>query len=198
MSSPQKQSQSTKDKSLDVDVEMEVSASIVNKSDAMDVSEKSDGHNTSGTSVEKKVSKKKKIKSSPTGQSHKKMKKDPNKPEYPKVGKHRTFSIGSFERSELYWSSHCNGARNWIEDIDKIERKYWIFLSIKREIYANICGCFEQATFGTWMWDVRNCAKSPLTCTIWMWQRKLARNGCQWAMKLSNRTWMPQFRIKSG
>lgn len=82
MSSAQKN-----DKVVDMDVEMAVTGSVVKKSGANETSGKSDGHDTSGTSVEKKPSKKKKIKTSSPSSSHKKVKKDPNKPEYPKVGK---------------------------------------------------------------------------------------------------------------
>lgn len=84
MSSTQKKPESTAKKPTGVNSDMEVDDSVMNKS--IESTEKSDGHNTSGTSVEKRVAKKKKTKSSPSGQPHKKMKKDPNKPEYPKVG----------------------------------------------------------------------------------------------------------------
>lgn len=66
-----------------VDVEMELAGSVVKKCDAIETSDKTDGHNTSGTSADKKPAKKKKKSSN---QSHKKLKKDPNKPEYPRVG----------------------------------------------------------------------------------------------------------------
>lgn len=84
MSSGQKDAQS--EKAIDIDVEMKVAGSLVKKSEAMETSEKSDVHDTSGASVDKKVAKKKKTISSPSSSSHKKAKKDPNKPEYPKVG----------------------------------------------------------------------------------------------------------------
>lgn len=74
------------EKSTSVDVEAELSTSVVNKSESLEISEKSDGHNTSGASVDRKVAKKKKAKASPSSQPSKKMKKDPNKPEYPRVG----------------------------------------------------------------------------------------------------------------
>lgn len=64
-------------------VEMEVDESVANKSTSI---ETSDGHNTSEASNDKKSAKKKKVKSSSANQSHKKVKKDPNKPEYPRVG----------------------------------------------------------------------------------------------------------------
>lgn len=66
-----------------VDVEMELAGSVVKKCDAIETSDKTDGHNTSGASADKKPAKKKKKSSN---QSHKKLKKDPNKPEYPRVG----------------------------------------------------------------------------------------------------------------
>lgn len=82
MSASQKTSQPTAaEKAANVDVEMEISGVEINKSGSI---ETSDGHNTSSTSVDKK--KRKKSKKSSSNQPHKKMKKDPNKPEYPKVG----------------------------------------------------------------------------------------------------------------
>lgn len=80
MSSDQKESEKVEN----VDVEMEVAGSMVKKTDAVEMSDKTDGQNTSGTSTDKKPPKKKKKSSS--NQSHKKVKKDPNKPEYPRVG----------------------------------------------------------------------------------------------------------------
>lgn len=72
-----------KDSSIsNVDVEMEVDATIVNKPDKID-----DGNSTSTPSPKKKSNKKRKQKSMSPNSSHKKAKKDPNKPEYPKVGK---------------------------------------------------------------------------------------------------------------
>lgn len=55
---------------------------------AMDTSGKSDTLDTSGGVAAKKPAKKKKkkVKTSPSPSPHKKAKKDPNKPEYPKVG----------------------------------------------------------------------------------------------------------------
>lgn len=75
------------------DIEISIASSTTVKSvdstTAMDTSGKSDTHDTSGASVPKKPAKKKKKKtktSSPSPSPQKKMKKDPNKPEYPKVG----------------------------------------------------------------------------------------------------------------
>lgn len=77
------------------DIEMCAAGSTKAKSaestTAMDMSEKTDTHDTSGASVAKKPAKKKKKKKtktapSPSPSPQKKAKKDPNKPEYPKVG----------------------------------------------------------------------------------------------------------------
>lgn len=83
MSSTPKEPKPTTAKSAE-NSEMEVDDAVANKS--IETTDKSDAPNTSSTSVDKNVAKKKKIKSSSSNQSHKKMKKDPNKPEYPKVG----------------------------------------------------------------------------------------------------------------
>lgn len=96
MSTIEKEPESKSENALGVDIEMEESVSKINKPEAMDVSEKSDAPNTSGTSTDKKVIKKKRIKSSSSNQSHKKVKKDPNKPEYPKVGKENLMSLAMY------------------------------------------------------------------------------------------------------
>lgn len=94
----------------DGDIEMELDASIVEKSALVENSEKSDGHNTSGASAEKKPDKKrkkKKIKTSPTNQTNKKPKKDPKKPEYPKVGTYFDQQLplaGIQFRSHSHWN----------------------------------------------------------------------------------------------
>lgn len=95
MSSKEKKPESNTKKATDTSSDMDVDEA--NKS--IETTDKSDGHNTSGTSGDKKVSKKKKLKSPPSGQPHsKKMKKDPNKPEYPKVGYVRYMNV---RRDEL-------------------------------------------------------------------------------------------------
>lgn len=68
-----------------IDVEMEVAATVLSKSDK---TENGDEKNTTiESSTSSKAVKRKKVKqgSSP-GHQHKKAKKDPNKPDYPKVG----------------------------------------------------------------------------------------------------------------
>lgn len=79
MSSTQKEPKSGgTDKSTGVNSDMDVDDSVVNKT-----IETTDKSGVSSPSVEKNVAKRKRVKSST---SHKKIKKDPNKPEYPKVG----------------------------------------------------------------------------------------------------------------
>lgn len=58
----------------------------VESTTAMDTSGKSDTLDTSGGAKKPVKKKKKKTKTSPSPSPHKKAKKDPNKPEYPKVG----------------------------------------------------------------------------------------------------------------
>lgn len=65
-----------------VDVEMALVGTMVNKPDKNDENTEM---STPNSSPKKKVKKKKHKSVSPDG-SHKKPKKDPNKPEYPKVG----------------------------------------------------------------------------------------------------------------
>lgn len=90
------------------DIEISVASSTTVKSvestTAMDTSGKSDTHDTSGASVTKKPVKKKRKKTktsqSPSPSPHKKMKKDPNKPEYPKVGMYK------LSRHKVVWNEH--------------------------------------------------------------------------------------------
>lgn len=67
-----------------VDVEQAVVGTMVNKPDKDD---KNSEMSTPNSSPKKKDKKKRKRKSISPDASHKKPKKDPNKPEYPKVGK---------------------------------------------------------------------------------------------------------------
>lgn len=87
MSSNQKEPELLVEKPTSGDIEAELSTSVVNKSKSMETSE----HNTSVESIEKKVVKKKRSKTS--SHPNKKMKKDPNKPEYPKVGMYKGRSL---------------------------------------------------------------------------------------------------------
>lgn len=68
-----------------VDVEKVVVGTMVNKPDKND--ENLESMSTPNSSPKKKDKKKRKRKSISPDASHKKPKKDPNKPEYPKVGK---------------------------------------------------------------------------------------------------------------
>lgn len=68
-----------------VDVEQAVVGTMVNKPDKND--DKNSEMSTPNSSPKKKDKKKRKRKSISPDASHKKPKKDPNKPEYPKVGK---------------------------------------------------------------------------------------------------------------
>lgn len=83
------------------DIELNLACSTIVKSTesttAMDTSGKSDARDTSGASVDKKSvkKKKKKTKPSPSPSPQKKMKKDPNKPDYPKVGMYKNFETAS-------------------------------------------------------------------------------------------------------
>lgn len=68
-----------------IDVEMEVAATVLSKSDKTENGEDKNTTIESSTSP-KAVKKRKKVKQGSPSHPHKKAKKDPNKPEYPKVG----------------------------------------------------------------------------------------------------------------
>lgn len=124
MSTVEKEPESKSENASGVDVELEVSVSKINKPEAMDVSEKSDALNTSGTSTDKKVIKKKRIKSSSSNQSHKKVKKDPNKPEYPKVGKENLLPLAM--HNAYFWFDSLD-FRCFRKMVDFILKKNFFF-----------------------------------------------------------------------